>query len=140
MSLFPLDVTDSGNNKGILKMQMQQHFQRNDWRIIWHMFFAVFALTLTCICEARDISCEKQAITDARKLLSFYRDGDNRIEIDQSVKKMHSMKNPANPKRDFDVYEVWGYIYKGNYRMRLIYYTDNNCLLMGEEILEFANL
>jgi hypothetical protein len=36
---------------------------------------------------------------------------------------------------------VWGSIYKGDYRMRLIYYVSgNDCTLMGQEILEYASL
>jgi len=39
------------------------------------------------------------------------------------------------------VLEVWGSIYKGNYRMRLIYHVaGKDCTLMGQEILEYASL
>jgi hypothetical protein len=52
------------------------------------------------------------------------------------------MRNPADPKQKFNVLEIWGYIYKGRYRMRFIYYNSpaTGCLLMGEEILEYARL
>jgi len=37
--------------------------------------------------------------------------------------------------------EVWGYVYKGQYRMRFIYaQPPQNCVLMGQEILEYADL
>jgi hypothetical protein len=39
------------------------------------------------------------------------------------------------------VLEVWGHIYKGRYRMRLIYHPlAGECVLMGQEILEYADL
>ena len=48
--------------------------------------------------------------------------------------------NPANPRQKFQVLEVQGTIYKGQYRMRLIYFrSGSGCLLMGQEILEYAN-
>ena len=42
----------------------------------------------------------------------------------------------------FDVLEVAGHIYMGTYRMRLIYARDlpDQCVLMGQEILELAKL
>ena len=40
----------------------------------------------------------------------------------------------------FDVLEVWGHIYKGDYRMRFIYaQIKDSCTLMGEEILEASD-
>jgi hypothetical protein len=51
------------------------------------------------------------------------------------------MRNPANRKQLLDVLQVWGYIYKGQYRMRFIYARlPGECLLMGQEILEYADL
>ena len=36
--------------------------------------------------------------------------------------------------------EVWGYIYKAEYRMRFIYaQIPDSCLLMGQEILEASD-
>jgi len=38
------------------------------------------------------------------------------------------------------VLEVWGHIYKGQYRMRLIYArSPKDCVLVGQEILEYAS-
>ena len=51
------------------------------------------------------------------------------------------MRNPANRLQRFDVLEVWGRIYKGQYRMRFIYARiPNECVLMGQEVLEYAAL
>jgi hypothetical protein len=78
----------------------------------------------------------------AKKLLAFHSGLDNRIEIDKSVKKLAPIRNPANKKQLLDVFEVWGYIYKGQYRMRFIYarLLPGECVLMGQEILEYAGL
>lgn len=86
------------------------------------------------------MTCEKNALEDAKKLLSFYRENDDRITIDEKVTPLHKMKNPQNPSQIFDVLETWGSIYKGKYRMRLIYSPELDCTLMGEEILEYADL
>ena len=85
--------------------------------------------------------CSAPAVAQARKLLSFHSDGDDRIEIDKAVKELPSLRNPANEQQRFQVLEVWGYIYKARYRMRLIYAPmGGSCTLMGQEVLEYAKL
>ncbi len=87
--------------------------------------------------------CSTEAVIQAKKLLSFHSDGDERVEIlaDEKVKELPSMRNPANKKQKFQVLEVYGYVYKGQYRMRFIYYhLGSECVLMGQEVLEIANL
>ncbi len=85
--------------------------------------------------------CSFPAIEQARKLLSFHADGDDRIAIDKAVKELPSLKNPADPQQRLQVLEVWGYIYKARYRMRLIYAPmAGSCTLMGQEVLEYAKL
>jgi hypothetical protein len=106
-------------------------------------FFALVVLTGTCcICNAADSACAARAIDRATQLLTFHAGSDERMTIDKTVKKLPSMANPEDPKQTFEVLEVWGYIYKGKYRMRFIYYDSRTtgCLLMGEEILEFARI
>jgi len=88
--------------------------------------------------ESSSPICKTEAVKQAHKLLAFYRDNDDRIVIDDKVTPLAKIKNPANEKQLLDVLETWGYIYKGRYRMRLIFSSD--CTLMGEEILEYANL
>jgi hypothetical protein len=85
--------------------------------------------------------CADAATDQAKKLLEFHFGSDSRIEIDKNVKEMTPIRNPANEKQSFDVLEVWGYIYKGQYRMRFIYARiPGQCVLMGQEILEYASL
>ncbi|HFZ8996799.1 TPA: hypothetical protein ACIPUI_003986 [Citrobacter freundii] len=93
--------------------------------------------------QASSLICKDEALKESKKLLSFYRDNDDRIEIDDNVTPLAKIKNPANARQHFDVLETWGYIYKGKYKMHLIYYTSpgtSDCVLMGEEILEYADL
>jgi hypothetical protein len=100
----------------------------------------LFASSFSCNAAP---ACSAEAIVQAKKLLDFDSNNDERVEIDHaSVKELPSIRNPANPKQRFKVLEVWGYIYKGQYRMRFIYYNSASisCHLMGQEILEHASL
>ena len=85
--------------------------------------------------------CATEAVEQAEKLLTFHFGPDGRIEIDKSVSVVAPIRNPANRAQFFDVLEVWGHIYKGEYRMHLIYaQIPGECVLMGQEVLEFASL
>ena len=85
--------------------------------------------------------CAPAAREQAKKLLTFHVGGDERIEIDTAVRTLVSMRNPANRLQRFDVLEVWGRIYKGQYRLRLIYARiPKECVLMGQEVVEYASL
>jgi hypothetical protein len=85
--------------------------------------------------------CSGEAVSRAKKLLTFHFGEDDRIRVSPDVKELPPIRNPANKKQQFKVLEVWGSVYKGDYRMRLIYYVSgNDCTLMGQEILEYANL
>jgi hypothetical protein len=90
---------------------------------------------------AAPLQCSSDAIAQAGKLLAFHFGEDLRVEIDSSATELPSIRNPANSKQKFKVLEVWGYIYKARYRMRFIYYESaGSCILMGQEILEYANV
>jgi hypothetical protein len=85
--------------------------------------------------------CATAAREQAQKLLVFHFGTDKRIEIDTAVKALVPIRNPANRLQRLDVLEVWGHIYKGQYRMRFIYARiPTECVLMGQEILEYASL
>lgn len=107
------------------------------------------ALTLAAIAAAQSSSapapkthrCAAAAIEQAPKLLAFHFGPDSRIEVDKAVKVLAPIRNPANSAQRFDVLEVAGHIYKGDYRMRFIYARiPGECLLMGQEVLEIASL
>jgi hypothetical protein len=85
--------------------------------------------------------CSSAATEQAKKLLAFHFGPDTRIEIDKLVRVLDPIHNPANKKQLFDVLEVWGHIYKGQYRMRFIYARlPGECILMGQEVLEYTSL
>ncbi|WP_420997009.1 hypothetical protein ACKI2N_013685 [Cupriavidus sp. 30B13] len=99
-----------------------------------------FALMALCAAAAAapQHACAPAALKQAGKLLAFHAGPDDRIEIDTGVKVLAPLKNPAG-KDKYDVLEVYGYIYKGTYRMHFIY-APAGCTLMGQEVLEIANL
>lgn len=105
-------------------------------------------LVLAALCATTGLAsaasppqCSSEAVARAKKLLTFHFGEDERIQVGSDVKELPPLRNPANKKQQFKVLEVWGSIYKGNYRMRLIYFVSgNDCTLMGQEILEYASL
>jgi hypothetical protein len=99
-------------------------------------------LFLSSLAYAKPVHhCSSAATEQAKKLLAFHFGPDKRIEIEESVKELPPIHNPANRKQLLDVLEVWGSIYKGQYRMRFIYARlPGQCILMGQEILEYASL
>lgn len=103
---------------------------------------APFLLLLAATpCLAADAGCAADAVAQARKLLLFHGNNDDRAGVEEKAKELPPLTNPANQRQKFSVFEVKGYIYKDNYRMRLIYYrSGGDCLLMGQEILELASL
>ncbi|MFM9922683.1 hypothetical protein VLK31_06795 [Variovorax sp. H27-G14] len=107
---------------------------------------SIRSLALVALCATAGLAsaapqCAGEAVSRAKKLLTFHFGEDDRIRISPDVKELPPIRNPANKKQQFKVLEVWGSIYKGDYRMRLIYYVSgNDCTLMGQEILEYANL
>lgn len=85
--------------------------------------------------------CADDASAQAHKLLAFHFGEDERISIAEEVKEMPPLRNPANKRQQLDVLEVWGFVYKAQYRMRFLYArSDETCALMGQEILEYATL
>lgn len=101
----------------------------------------VFAL-MTSAAKAAEPRCAEDAAEQAKKLLAFHvgEGMEDRMGFERPRSKAR-MKNPANPKQAFDVLEVEGFVNPhGRYRMRFIFYKlPRGCLLMGQEVLEFAN-
>ncbi len=102
----------------------------------------ILLVTITSLVHASpNHRCADEAKTQAKKLLGFHYGTDERIEIENTIKILPSIRNPANNKQFFDVLEVWGYVYKGQYRIHLIYaQIKDECVLIGQEILEYAGL
>lgn len=107
--------------------------------------FRTSALLILCAVGSLGLAagprCAADALAQAEKLLTFHVGEDERIHIDDPVTELAPLRNPANRDQQFRVLEVWGYVYKGLYRMRFIYYESaGSCALMGQEILAYADL
>ena len=84
--------------------------------------------------------CAPEAKERAKALLAFHYDQKpDSFAIDDTVKELPPVKAlKGNGK--LDALEVWGHIYKADYRMRFIYaQIKDSCTLMGEEILEASD-
>jgi hypothetical protein len=91
--------------------------------------------------HAAEHRCAADARVQARKLLMFHTEADFEVGIDEAVNVLPSIANPAAKQQRFDVLELRGYVYKANYRIRLLYaQVPGPCVLMGQEILEHAKL
>lgn len=110
--------------------------------MIRHTLLMFFLLAASHLVSAMEPECPSDmAIDQAHKLLAFHFGDDERIEIASDIEDLPSIANPANGNEAFHVFELWGFIYRGQYRMRLTYYPmQDGCILMGQEILEYASL
>jgi len=88
--------------------------------------------------------CAADAVKRAGPLLALHFEDDStaendRLSIGEDVKTLPPVRS-LKGKGSFDVLEVWGYIYKAQYRMRFLYaQIPGECVLMGQEILEASD-
>jgi hypothetical protein len=85
--------------------------------------------------------CSDDAIAKATLLLRLHGgvEAGEPVDVEKDVKVLAPIKALKGSGR-FDVFEVWGHIYKAAYRMRLIYaQIKDSCVLMDEEILEASD-
>ena len=110
--------------------------------IIQRTFAAAVLLMLgVAAAHAQAHSCSADAVEKATQLLRFHGGvaGGDPAVVEKDVKVLPPIKALKGNGR-FDVLEVWGHIYKANYRMRLIYaQIKGSCVLMGQEILEASD-
>ena len=102
---------------------------------------ATLLLLSTSLASAQTHHCAKDAIAKAMPLLKLHFDQAEKLEnagIDDQVKVLAPIKALKGNGR-LDVLEVWGHIYKADYRMRFIYAQGKDCALIGQEILEASN-
>lgn len=107
--------------------------------------FVFAAALLIAASGAASAKAQHACAADARKIAAallrlHFDDGDNlKISIGDEVKRLAPVR-ALRGKGQFDVLEVWGYIYKAEYRMRFLYaQVKDGCVLMGQEILEAAD-
>ncbi len=102
---------------------------------------ACLLLAAPSVAQAQSHACTADAIAKAKDLLRFHGEvqSGQPAAVDQNVKVLPPVKALKGNGR-FDVLEVWGHIYKADYRMRLIYaQIKGSCALMGQEILEASD-
>jgi hypothetical protein len=121
---------------------------------IWASLFRRFAVGLVVASAAAALdaavsrghaetrhACAADAIAKAAPLLKlhFGIDPPQAMAIDDTVKVLPPIRALKGNGR-FDVLEVWGHIYKADYRMRFVYaQIRGSCVLMGQEVLEAGN-
>ncbi len=105
---------------------------------------ALLAAGATAAQAAPAHRCAADAVKRATPLLALHFEdnstADNsNISIGDDVKVLPPIKALKGAGR-FHVLEVWGYIYKAEYRMRFLYaQIPGQCVLMGQEILEASD-
>lgn len=97
-------------------------------------------LMLACSAtSAAPVPCASAAIEQAGKLLSFHTGDDARGSVASKARRLPPLANPVDRSQKLTVLEVTGFVYKAEYRMRLIYFPmGDECVLLGQEILELA--
>ena len=84
--------------------------------------------------------CAPDAIERGHALLTLhFGDDSTAISVSDQVVRLPPAK-ALKGKGRFDVLEVWGHVYKAEYRMRMIYaQIPGQCVLMGQEVLEASD-
>ena len=103
----------------------------------------VAVLALAGPAAAADHRCAQDVLQRAARLLALHYEVEAdapQIFVDaESLETLPPVKALAGT-GSFDVVEVYGYIYKAEYRMRFIYaQIPDSCVLMGQEILEASD-
>lgn len=101
---------------------------------------ALFAVAVAAAAPAIAHPCDADAQARAVPLLQLhFEDPQANVGVSDQVKELAPVKALKGSGK-FDVLEVWGYIYKAEYRMRFIYaQIPDTCLLMGQEIIEASD-
>ncbi len=97
-------------------------------------------LTAAAVAPASAHPCDADAQARAVPLLQLhFEDPQADVGVGDEVTELAPVKALKGGGK-FDVLEVWGYIYKAEYRMRFIYaQIPGTCLLMGQEIIEASD-
>jgi hypothetical protein len=101
---------------------------------------AALLVSALLVAPAAAHPCDGDAVARATPLLQLhFEDPQVEVGIGDEVRELAPIKALKGSGR-FDVLEVWGYIYKAEYRMRFIYaQIPDSCVLMGQEILEASD-
>lgn len=105
------------------------------------VILAAAVLTVaTAAAPAAAHECDGDAQARAVPLLQLqFEDPNADVGVSDEVTELTPLK-ALKGRGKFDVLEVWGYIYKAEYRMRFIYaQIPGSCVLMGQEIIEASD-
>jgi 5-methylthioribose kinase len=106
-----------------------------------HLIALFLVVSGAAAAQAAPHACAADAIAKAEQLLRLHGEAQTgqAVAVEQEIKILPPVKALKGNGR-FDVLEVWGHIYKADYRMRLIYaQIKGSCALMGQEILEASD-
>ena len=97
-------------------------------------------LLAACATTAQAHPCDADAVQRATPLLRLhFEEPEADVYVGHEVKALAPIR-ALKGKGKFDVLEVWGAIYKAEYRMRFIYaQIPGSCVLIGQEILEASD-
>lgn len=103
-------------------------------------FGSAIALLVATAAPVAAHECDSDAKARAVPLLQLqFEDPSADVGVSDEVTELAPLR-ALKGKGRFDVLEVWGYIYKAEYRMRFIYaQIPGSCLLMGQEIIEASD-
>jgi hypothetical protein len=127
------------HNLGVRQYRPLRRLRRD--QIMKVVFAFVLLVGSATAALAQPHACAADAVAKADQLLRFHGEipPDQPYAVDKEVKVLPSVKALKGNGR-FDVLEIWGHIYKADYRMRLIYaQIKGACALMGQEILEASD-
>jgi hypothetical protein len=85
--------------------------------------------------------CAGDAAAKAEALLRLHNElvKDGPVAVDPAVRLLPPVK-ALKGNGHFDVLELWGHVYKADFRLRFLYaQIKGSCALMGEEILEASD-
>jgi hypothetical protein len=100
----------------------------------------ITALTLLALPVQAEHPCAADAKLKAEALLRLHMDGTWKIDasnIDPKVVELPPVKALAGTGK-LDVLDLTGLVYKGTYRLRMLYAQGEGCALIGQEVIEYV--
>jgi hypothetical protein len=104
--------------------------------------FAIATFTLLALPAQAEHRCAADAKVKAAALLNLHMAGTWKIDATNIGEKVVELSPVAAlmGKGKFDVLELEGQVYKGTYRLRMIYaQVPGTCALIGQEVIEFVD-
>jgi hypothetical protein len=104
------------------------------------VFATITTLTLLTLPAQAEHPCADDAKLKAEALLRLHMDGTWKIDasnIDPKVTELPPVKALAGTGK-LDVLDLTGYVYKGTYRLRMLYAQREGCSLIGQEVMEYV--